>query len=124
MNKKVLKTLEYDKIIERLTEHASSEMGKVLCRQLLPSSDYEEILRRQDQTRDALSRLYKVFETGRADRIQKRIFNGIGAAALMLDVSCQKYVIEVFVGNVHDLCRFSVTEFNFHTDPSVDVSTL
>ena len=59
MNEKVLKTLEYDKIIEKLTTYASSPMGKKCCADLLPSSDYREILSRQDETRDALSRLYK-----------------------------------------------------------------
>ena len=44
MNQKVLKTLEYHKIIEKLTEYAASEPGKRLCRELEPSSDFEEIL--------------------------------------------------------------------------------
>ena len=38
MNQKVLKTLEYHKIIEKLTEYAASEPGKRLCRELEPSS--------------------------------------------------------------------------------------
>ena len=60
MNTKALKTLEYDKIIRQLETYASSDMGKKLCRDLLPSSDYEEILARQDETRDALTRLYRM----------------------------------------------------------------
>ena len=60
MNNKVLKTLEYDKIIEKLAAYASSPMGKKCCMELLPSSDYREILSRQEETRDALSRLYKI----------------------------------------------------------------
>ena len=60
MNSKVLKTLEYDKIIERLAAYASSPMGKKCCMELLPSSDLREISDRQEETRDALSRLYKV----------------------------------------------------------------
>ena len=59
MNDKALKTLEYDKIISRLETYASSPMGKKRCASLLPSSDYEEILQWQEETRDALSRLYK-----------------------------------------------------------------
>ncbi len=59
MNNKVLKTLEYDKIIEKLAAYASSPMGKKCCRELLPSSDLGEILSRQEKTRDALSRVYK-----------------------------------------------------------------
>ena len=57
MNDKALKTLEYDKIISRLETYASSPMGKKECISLLPSSDYDEILQAQEETRDALSRL-------------------------------------------------------------------
>ena len=59
MNDKALKTLEYDKIISRLETYASSPMGKKECASLLPSADYEEILTAQEETRDALSRLYR-----------------------------------------------------------------
>ena len=59
MNDKALKTLEYDKIISRLETYASSPMGKKECISLLPSSGYDEILQAQEETRDALSRLYK-----------------------------------------------------------------
>lgn len=59
MNDKVLKTLEYDKIIEKLTHYASSDMGRTMCSKLLPSSDFDEILNRQGETRDALRRIYK-----------------------------------------------------------------
>lgn len=59
MNSKALKTLEYIKIIQRLTERASSPMGKVLCEQLLPSSNIGEIQGLQRQTHDALNRLLR-----------------------------------------------------------------
>ena len=42
MNTKALITLEYDKIIKKLETFASSTMGKKLCKDLLPSSDYEK----------------------------------------------------------------------------------
>lgn len=63
MNQKVLKTLEYNKIIDMLTEKADSEPGKRLCRKLLPSTDLEEIVRNQKLTEDALGRLFKVGST-------------------------------------------------------------
>ena len=44
MNKKAYKALEYYKIIDLLTDKASSPMGKDLCRKLTPSTDIEEIL--------------------------------------------------------------------------------
>ena len=59
MNQKVLKTLEYDKIIQILTEKADSEPGKKLCRELVPSTDLEEIRQNQKETGDALQRLFK-----------------------------------------------------------------
>ena len=37
MNQKVLKTLEYNKVIDLLTEKADSEPGKNLCRELAPA---------------------------------------------------------------------------------------
>ena len=59
MNQKALISLEYYKIIERLTEKASSPMGKDLCRKLLPSTDLQNIRLMQTQTRDALTRLFQ-----------------------------------------------------------------
>ena len=50
MNQKALKSLEYYKIIDQLTEKASPQMGKDLCRHLLPSEDVYEI--RHMQTPD------------------------------------------------------------------------
>lgn len=57
MNKKALKTLEYDKIIAQLTNCATSQLGKNRCQALLPSTDLEEIQRNQRETSDALSYL-------------------------------------------------------------------
>ena len=57
MNLKALKTLEYDKIINQLTEYAASPLGKELCRGLAPSSDLEEIRTWQAQTTDAVTRV-------------------------------------------------------------------
>ena len=57
MNQKALNALEYPKIIEKLTDKASSYMGKQLCKNLEPSTDLEEIRLMQLQTKDALKRL-------------------------------------------------------------------
>ena len=59
MNEKALRTLEYTKIIDRLTELAGSSLGKELCRNLKPSSNLAEIEAAQKQTSDALSRIYQ-----------------------------------------------------------------
>ena len=58
MNSKVLRVLEYHKIIDRLTEKASSEPGKRLAAALVPMTDLEEIRTAQTQTADALGRLF------------------------------------------------------------------
>ena len=57
MNQKVLKTLEYYKIIEKLTDYAASEPGKKLCRELEPSADFDEIVQNQTETADAVNRV-------------------------------------------------------------------
>ena len=63
MNKKVLHTLEYDKIIATLVEKADSEPGKKKCGELMPDTDLEEIRKAQNQTADALARLFKYGST-------------------------------------------------------------
>lgn len=59
MNEKVLHTLEYHKIIDMLSECATSASGKELCRNLKPSVDLKEIQLAQQQTSDALTRTYQ-----------------------------------------------------------------
>lgn len=59
MNQKVLKTLEYHKIIQMLAEKADSAPGKKLCEQLEPSTDLETICQAQTHTQDALTRLFR-----------------------------------------------------------------
>ena len=59
MNQKALKTLEYDKIIHRLTGHAASAGAKERCEKLQPSASLWEIERAQTQTADALRRVYQ-----------------------------------------------------------------
>lgn len=59
MNEKVLKTLEYTKIINMLSELATSQSGKELCLNLLPAFNLSDIEYAQRQTGDALSRLFK-----------------------------------------------------------------
>lgn len=57
MNQKALATLEYNKIIAQLTEYAASAPGKELCRSLLPSTEYGEIVQAQTETTDAATRV-------------------------------------------------------------------
>ena len=50
MNKKSLYKLEYNKIIEKLTEHAGSFGGQERCRKLKPKTEISEIERMQEET--------------------------------------------------------------------------
>ena len=59
MNKKVLQTLEYYKIIDMLVEEADSSMAKERARNLIPSSRRDEIIAWQTETSHALMRLLK-----------------------------------------------------------------
>lgn len=58
MNEKSLRILEYNKIIEKLIDCATSSMGKDMCKKLLPSTDLGAICQGQMETSDALSRIY------------------------------------------------------------------
>jgi len=59
MNSKVLKTLEYDKIILMLEDCATSPLGKEKCHNLKPVSDYGQIKHMQTQTSDALKLIWQ-----------------------------------------------------------------
>jgi len=59
MNKKVFKTLEYNKIIEHLAEYATSQSAKERCLSLTPETDINSINFKQTQTSDAFTRLIK-----------------------------------------------------------------
>ncbi len=57
MNEKALKTLEYDKIIAKLTEYAQTPLGTQKCRELLPMDRIDEIRAAQQETSDAQNRV-------------------------------------------------------------------
>ena len=59
MNEKVLHTLEYNKILDQLTAYAFSADAKSRCQKLRPITDRAQIEQLQQQTSDALSRLFK-----------------------------------------------------------------
>ena len=58
MNEKVLRTLEYNKIIDLLTQKATSQPGRALCQNLKPLTDLSAIRLAQQETSDALSMLF------------------------------------------------------------------
>ena len=58
MTEKVLRVLEYNKIIALLEEKATSSPGKKKCHELQPSIDLKEINKAQLETADALALLF------------------------------------------------------------------
>ena len=59
MNQKTLIKLEYNKIIELLTGHASSFGGQNRCRKLKPMTDIGAVRRSQEETAAAFTRIVK-----------------------------------------------------------------
>lgn len=57
MNNKALITLEFNRIIEALSDHAESEPGRHICETLKPSRNYEWIEKSLTQTEDAYKRI-------------------------------------------------------------------
>ncbi len=57
---KELKTLEFDKIRERLTSYAKSAYGREICEGLYPSGDFDEVSVRCAETQDTL-RFFELF---------------------------------------------------------------
>lgn len=59
MNKKAINTLEYNKILEKLTSYADCGPAKKICSRILPLDDPERIKAELDKTGAALSRIYR-----------------------------------------------------------------
>lgn len=59
MNQKALRILEFDKIINILMEQATSQAGKEYCKELKPMTSLSAILTAQQETADALTRIYQ-----------------------------------------------------------------
>lgn len=59
MNAKVLRVLEYDKVIRILEAKSTSDPGRELCRSLEPMTDLSEIEKAQTETADALTRIFQ-----------------------------------------------------------------
>ena len=59
MQERVLKTLEFDKIKAQLMEHVSSSLGRNKVEELIPSTDYNEVVRWQEET-DEAAKVYRI----------------------------------------------------------------
>lgn len=59
MNSKTLRVLEFNKIIDKLRQYASSDLGKSIVDKLEPSTDINEIKLNQRETSEAVSMILK-----------------------------------------------------------------
>lgn len=120
MNKKVLRVLEYNKIIEELTQKATSEQGKKLAFSLVPMTNPEEITTAQQETADALTRLFQKGSTS---------FGGnkdLGFAIKSLEVGSALSITELlriaaFLENVNRIKSYGRRERDDLPGDSLDV---
>jgi DNA mismatch repair protein MutS2 len=55
LNKKILKTLDYEKILYRLSQHAATSLGKEAVQAIVPIGDFEEVKLRLQATDEAVN---------------------------------------------------------------------
>lgn len=81
-----LKVLEFDAVRDILAELAVSSMGKALCAALVPSYDFDAVLRLQRETGDAVAMLYKTGYSPVADFPDIRVTLSRGKLASVLSM--------------------------------------
>ncbi len=59
MNNRVLRTVEFNKIIDRLKSHATSDPGRRMCEELVPYDSLEDIERAQRETEAAAGLIFR-----------------------------------------------------------------
>jgi DNA mismatch repair protein MutS2 len=55
VQQRILKVLEFDKVKEQLMEHAASSLGREKIEKLVPSADFAEVVKWQEQTDEAVT---------------------------------------------------------------------
>ena len=120
MNEKVLRVLEYNKIIDLLTERASSEPGRKRAAALLPMTDISEIMQAQTETADALACLFRMGSTSFGDN------RDLGMCIRSLEVGSSLSVTELlhiaaFLENVNRIKAYGRKEREDAPADSLDV---
>lgn len=120
MNKKALRILEFNKIIDRLTDHATSAPGKKLAAALVPMTDPEEIRAAQTQTADALGRLFRKGSTSFGSN------KDLGMSLKSLEVGSVLSIAELlaiasFLENVNRIKTYGRKERDDIPEDSLDV---
>ncbi|MGX4669850.1 endonuclease MutS2 [Cerasibacillus sp. JNUCC 74] len=97
MNERMLRVLEFDKIIERLTSYAETTIGKELTKQVKPSINIEEVKQLQKETDEAVhvQRLNKTLPLGGIvdirTSIKRAAIGGVLSTTECMDVSSTIY---------------------------------
>lgn len=120
MNDKVLRVLEYNKIIDKLTEKASSEQGKKLTAALKPMTDLESITQAQTETADALGYLFRKGSTSFGNN------KDLGISIRSLEVGSVLSIAELlriaaFLENVNRIKAYGRKEREDSPDDSLNV---
>ncbi len=112
MNKKSIEILEYQKILDRLTEFATSKLGKELCMKLYPINNIEDILRMQDETTKACDKI----------RIKGNLnFSGlkdIKSSLKILDIGSNLNINEFY--NINNLLKLSTHAKSYNMNNKAD----
>ena len=90
MEEKSLKILEFDKIIDKLCEFATSEAGRTLCGKIRPETDIRKIRTYQKNTTDAAERIRL-----KGSALSFRGVKDIGAAVKRLEVGAALSIPEL-----------------------------
>jgi len=97
MKKNVLQALEYHKVIEQLTSHVETSLGKEQASRLIPSSDFEEVVHMQEETDETVQiiRLNQTIPLGGIKDIRaslsRSLIGGVLSASECLDVASTIY---------------------------------
>lgn len=97
MNERIFRTLEFQKIIERLTSKAETTLGKDFSQKLEPSTNMDEVLQLQNETDEAMhiQRLDKTIPLGgifdiRAS-LKRSVIGGVLSTNECMDVASTIY---------------------------------
>lgn len=126
MNKKILKTLEFDKIIQLLTTYAISSIGKELASQLTPYTDIHLINEKLDETADATNLIIRQgsLPLGGIKNIQKSLkrleMGGNLSIVELLDISELLRVTKKVISYANQCGEFLETTSIKHMFQSLD----
>ena len=104
---KMLSTLEYGKITERLASFAATEGARARARALLPSDDYDTVLARQQKTEDARRLVnhkgYPSFsaEEGTVPSAERAYKGAVLSPRELLDIASLLYSTRMLVDYIH-----------------------